>query len=350
MQVQAIWKQWIENLAAVLAGLHEAWRTRRTLFIACDGGNLVVRRQPAGTAEGATEPGEPLTAAHRGLGRGHFVTLELPAEQTVLRRISVPAQAHEFLAGIVRNQIDRLSPWPIDQAVYGIDAVPSATDPAQLDARVLLAARHDLDSLRERLAAFGLAADRIVARDRTASVPTPIVLWSRFDAGADGELERSGRRIGAAVLAMVAVTVALSAWALVTAGWIRDETDDVAARAALLQRRLQPAEAAKASRDPAERAWALKETSPSGVMILETLSRVLPDDAYVTELSLQKATMRITGLASDVPALVSPLEQSGLLTQVHFFAPTTRGPDGARYWFHIEARVEPDRATKESRP
>jgi general secretion pathway protein L len=110
-----------------------------------------------------------------------------------------------------------------------------------------------------------------------------------------------------------------------------------------LQRQLQGgrAAAATASADPAERAWALKETSPSGVVVLEILSRALPDQAYVTELSLQKATMRVVGLTEDAASLIAPLEGSGQFADVHFFAPSTRGPDGRLFWFHIEARVVP---------
>ena len=102
---------------------------------------------------------------------------------------------------------------------------------------------------------------------------------------------------------------------------------------------------AAASLDPAERAWALKETSPAGVVVLEMLSRALPDTAYITELSLQKATMRITGLTDAAPALIAPLESNGQFAEVHFFAPTTRGPDGRLFWFHIEARVVLNRRT-----
>jgi general secretion pathway protein L len=39
--------------------------------------------------------------------------------------------------------------------------------------------------------------------------------------------------------------------------------------------------------------------------------------------------------------LIAPLERIGQFAEVHFFAPTTRGPDGKLFWFHIEARVEP---------
>ena len=92
---------------------------------------------------------------------------------------------------------------------------------------------------------------------------------------------------------------------------------------------------------PAERAWVLKETAPSGVIVLETLSRALPDTAYVTELSLQKSAVRIVGLTSDAPSLIAPLEHDGQFADVRFFAPTTRGPDGRLFWFHIEAQVEP---------
>src|SRR6202035_3089773 len=128
-----------------------------------------------------------------------FVTLELPPDEMVLQRITVPAQACEFLPGIVRNQIERLSPWPIDQVVFGLDAGASVTDPDQLDARVLMTSRGTLEAARAELAGLGGAADRIVALADGAGAP-PVTLWSRFDNGAGRGLERARRLVAVAVL------------------------------------------------------------------------------------------------------------------------------------------------------
>jgi general secretion pathway protein L len=105
-----------------------------------------------------------------------------------------------------------------------------------------------------------------------------------------------------------------------------------------------------ASLSPNERAWYAKETSPTAAIVLEALSRALPDGAYLTELRLENATLRMIGLASDAPSLIAPLEHSGHLTDVHFFAPTTRGPDGTLFRFNIEARVEPHFKIAEEQP
>jgi general secretion pathway protein L len=108
-----------------------------------------------------------------------------------------------------------------------------------------------------------------------------------------------------------------------------------------LQRQVQGGRTLSSAAPPAERAWFLKETSVSSVMLLEALSRALPQSAYLTEIRLENATLRMTGLADDAPGLLAPLERSGHLTGVHFFAPTTRGPDGKSFRFSIEAHVEP---------
>jgi len=54
----------------------------------------------------------------------------------------------------------------------------------------------------------------------------------------------------------------------------------------------------------------------------------LPDSAYVTEIRLEKENLRIVGLADDAPGLLAPLEKSKHMTDVRFFAPMARGPDG----------------------
>ena len=80
--------------------------------------------------------------------------------------------------------------------------------------------------------------------------------------------------------------------------------------------------------------------SPSAAIVLEALSRALPDTAHLTELRLQGATLNIAGLTRDAPSLIAPLEHSGSLTDVRFSAPTTRSAD-ARFTFHIVGLVEP---------
>jgi general secretion pathway protein L len=341
MGIDSLWKRWTEILAALLVGTQEAWRARRALLVAIENKRLVVRpRAGRGDSGDAVSKG-PTPAALAAAARRHFVTLELPPEEVVVQGINVPARARDFLPGIVRNQIERLSPWPVDQVAYGFDAVASTADQDTLDARLLMTSRATVEAARAELAGLGITADRVVGRAGAGGAA--VTLWSRSGAGSGRGLERVRRVIGATVLATAGASAALSVWLLVSANAISDQSEEIAARTVALQRQLQPKEGGvpSAVRDPAERAWAMKETAPSGVMVVEALSRALPDSAYVTELSLQKSTLRIVGLTGDAPALIAPLQGFGQFADVRFFAPTTRAPDGRLFWFHIEARVEP---------
>jgi general secretion pathway protein L len=83
-----------------------------------------------------------------------------------------------------------------------------------------------------------------------------------------------------------------------------------------------------------------KRDAPSSVLILETLSRILPDQTYVTEFRLQDNKVRLTGITRDAPSLIGLIEQSGRFTRATFFAPTTRSPSVTGDRFHIEAVIK----------
>jgi len=356
MQVIAIIRRWIEVLATLLL----AWRARRregcSLIIRDEGGRLVVRPgehhqdaiiRDAGSQEAA--PGVVLTAGTAvpdqiaRAARDGFVILELPADRIVTRHTNVPAQAKEFLAGIVRNQLERLSPWPADQAVYGFEAEAGAEDAAALDVRVLITSRAVIASACDELASIGLRIDRVVAREAGVPAASPVAIWSRLADASRENLDGLCRRIGIGIAATIGTAMVLTLWALLSASSIRDENEALAARSKALQKQVQTGRtpALMASLPPAQRAWAVKETSVASVIAIEALSRALPDTAYLTEIRLEGGTLRVIGLAGDAPALLAPLEQSGHLSNVRFFAPTTRGPDGKLFRFHIEARVDP---------
>lgn len=358
MRIGAIWKRWIEVLARLYLSWRESGRQRRSLIVARENEHLVVRRaEPArdamlrdaraGKILATLTPGVEIPDEIRRAAQGSFVVLEFPADKVFVRRITVPAQARKFLDGVIRNQIERLSPWPANDVVYGFKAEAGAADAAGLEVRILMASRSDVDAARQDLDTLGLSVDRVVARDMESEAANglagSVTLWSRLADNSHGSVQNVARKAGVGIAASVAASVGVSLWALTSAASIRDESEGLAARSKVLQRQVQTGRtaASMASLPPAERAWASKESSTSSVIVMEVLSRALPDSAYVTEVRLEKQNLRIVGLADDAPKLLAPLEKSEHMTDVRFFAPTARGPDGKRFRFSIEARVQP---------
>ena len=395
----AIWGRWIDVLVGILFAWREMWRARRVLIVSYQNDQLIVRQTesgpdrfmskalsqrreaissilrnfvsrcarkpdgvsipddlrrsppgpgedgleelPAGSVVGHLPRGTPVSDEVARAARCGFVTLELSADKVVVRRMSVPAQAGKFLPGIVRNQLERLSPWQADQAAYGFDAEVSGEDATALEVRVFVTSRNILDSARDELAAMGLRVDRIVAREGGTQAAAPVPLWSRLTDLPRESVGRARRQIGTGILAVVCLSIGFSLWALSSAASFRGESEDLTNRSRTLQSQLQGSRIGTESLIPAERAWHLKKTSVSAVIVLEVLSRALPDTAYLTELRLDNRTLRIIGLSNDAPGLIAPLERSGDFSEVRFFAPTTRSSDGALFRFNIEARVKP---------
>jgi general secretion pathway protein L len=354
----AILTRWIEVLAGVLFAWREMWRAQSSLLVRRDNDSFIVHKasarrgsllRTARHTDSEDAPGPVLATIPLGARatdevlravRSGLVLLEMADEDVVMRRLSVPAQAREFLPGIVRNQVDRLSPWQADQALYGFDAVANSDDAAALDVRVFICSRPAIASARDALEGTGLSADRIVAQMTDGT--SPVALWSRLADVPREAIERRRRQIGASIMGLVLASLGVSLWAAFSAASLRTEGDELAERSRNLQRQLQEARTPQvASARPEERAWFLKEISSSAVVVLEALSRALPDDAYVTELRIDSMKLRVIGLAANAPALIAPLERSGHFADVRFAAPTTRGPDGALFRFHIEARVVP---------
>ncbi|MCA6120309.1 PilN domain-containing protein [Bradyrhizobium sp. WSM 1704] len=341
MGIDAIVRRWFDILARLLLSWQERRRARQWLKVSRDGGEWVVadarRTVRTGSAAGAALPDEVVRAAQKS-----FVILELTASDIVSRAVSVPAQAKDLLAGIVRNQIERLFPWRASQAVYGFNVVAGA-DPGVLNVQVLATSRATLDEVCNELGALGLRIDRVVAGAGRGDAAPAITLWSRLADATDTRLARTRGMIGGMIGGAICLTLAVTIWAFMAAASADTESEAVEARLTTLQRQIKGSTSRGpiAALAPAERARALKETSPVAVVVIEALARVLPETSYLTELNLDGPTLRIVGLADDAPSLIAPLERSGHFKEVHFFAPTTRNADGGRFVFHIEARVEP---------
>jgi general secretion pathway protein L len=280
---------------------------------------------PAGTAE------SQLRSSH--------IDLVLQSGRFMFRPLELPRRAGQFLDGIVRAQIDRLTPWSAEDAAFGYSK-PTDLGNDRLVVTVAATARGLIAPLLDALASLG--AESIAVSTVTAEAGGGAAAIKVLEQkGSDGLPARRIRR----TLATVLVVAGLLAGAAIVADAIVGDSlqarqDDVvkkiAAHRATLRAKLDSGGDSVLA--GLERR---KHETPSSVIVLEALSRIFPDHTYVTELRIVGDKVQVVGVTRDAPSLIRLIEQSAYFTRATFFAPTTRSPSQSGDNFHIEARIQP---------
>ena len=282
----------------------------------------------------------PPAAIQSGL-RGCHLQLELGSDRFLFKPLELPSRAAEFLDGVVRAQIDRLTPWSADYAAFGCSA-PTDAGGGRIVVTVAATAKAVLTPFVKALASLGVHSIAISTHWPEAAANAPaIVVWRENLAGIDAAQVR--RALVAILLASGLIAATALGAATVMANGLQARQDDLARRIA--ERRSAMLAARNAPDDPAtaaERALARrKNETPSSVIVLEILSQILPDHTYVTELRLEGDKLRLSGITRDAPSLIRLIEQSRHFARATFFAPTTRAPSDPGDRFNIEAQMVP---------
>src|SRR3954447_1437636 len=338
--------RWLDCVAAIIvAALGRIMSPRHVRLVEEDGDQFAIEAVggPAGRlriADGHVVG--PLPEPVAVSLRGSRLELVLRADSFLFRPLELPKRAAEFLAGIVRAQIDRVTPWAADEAVFGWSA-PSELASDRIVVTVAATARAKVAPYVAALGELGPQSIAVfTAPQETAAGAMPIKIL---------EQERRGvvnvagvRRALVALLLLAAVLAGAAASAdFIVGGNLATSQDELARK--ISQRRAAIRAAGETSGETAlgaERVLARrKHASPSAVVVIEALSQILPDNTYLTELRIEADKLRLVGVTQDAPSLIRLIEQSAHFTRATFFAPTTRSPSDPGERFHIEAHIEP---------
>lgn len=340
-QISDFVSRWLDGVAAATVALAQRFAARRAVrLIETGAGEFAVETESGDRVRIVDARVVDLPPAIRAkLDRGR-AELVLDPSRFVFRPLELPRRASEFLAGIVHQQIDRVTPWSASDAVFGWGE-PRELGTDRIVVTVAATARALIAPYLQALAAAG--ADAIAVYTTLPDGERRHVKVLEHQVRGVFDVARV-RRAHAVLLVGCGVAAALALGAaFATASVLEARQDELARRisarrAALVAQRDTGTDPATLAQRNLERRK--HERLPS-VVVLETISRILPDHTYVTEFRIEGDVLRISGYTRDAPSLIRLLEQSSRFSRATFFAPTTRAPADPGERFHIEAKLEP---------
>jgi general secretion pathway protein L len=316
---------WLDLVAeSVVAGLSRLRRGEPVQLVETDGAMFNLR-----LADGV-DLRLPLDGAPAPALRNRDIDLLLQPRHFLYRPLELPKRAGDYLQGIVRSQIDRLTPWPPEHAMFGW-TVPKDAPDDRISLSVAATSRARIEPLLHDLKAMGARSVRVFMQDPDGGAPIKVHEQAGSGALGVGHVRNAlfATVAGLAVAAAVA-TLASDMLGSRFASELEEREQQIG-----VQRRILAASAQQDAPGVRELEQRKHESTPA-VLVLDALARALPDHSYATEVSIAEGKLDVLGISSDPPALIAILEKVHGFSRASFAAPTTQVDNGAGERFHIQ--------------
>lgn len=274
--------------------------------------------------------------------RGERVALWLPEQQYLAKQIELPLAADENLRQVLSFEMDRHTPFKSDQVYFDFRVLQRDSHKNRLTIKLVAAPRHALDASIELLARLGAPAQAVyVASTATADDDAINLMPTGHHAPPPSNLR--GINLG-----LLLLTLALAITALAIPIWQKRQAS--MALLPIVDRAKQQATATDALRRELDKLTAeynfmpdKKQEVPPLVVLLDELSRLLPDDTWVQQLNLKGKELQIQGETASSSKLIALLENSSVLHNANFRSPLTKGstPNSERYQLAAEVKALP---------
>lgn len=272
------------------------------------------------------------TTLRRAGARTHGVALRLCPTQGLRRLLDLPLAARDELGNLLRLEMDRLSPFSADQVQFAYRLVASDPTNRRIQVELQMAPKRVIDQALAVAQRFDVVPDSVELADAGAD-PEAVLNLLPHQPGGTGRMSLLDRALVGVSALVVAAAIAA------TLHQQRSATEG-------LDRQVV------AAKGPAEESLALlerlnkiraqvhflterKSKMSLAVEVLDELTRLVPDQAYVVQLTLRGNEIELHGFAQDAARVIRLLDRSALFRAPHFLAPITQDPGQGAERFHI---------------
>src|SRR5581483_4038929 len=175
-EARVLFDEWIAAVARAIDGGVSRYARRPQIVLSEEGGDLITARMKPSRKKPVLRdlsfrlfhgrPHPPLPVAWQAAFRGSRVEMLIRPGQVLLRPLDFPKQAEAFLHGMIRAQIDRLTPWSADEAVFGWSP-PAITANERIELTLAATSKREMEPLIQMASDLGADSLALFAPVRT---------------------------------------------------------------------------------------------------------------------------------------------------------------------------------------
>ena len=278
------------------------------------------------------------------------IGIRVPFSTCFVRRVEMPAAATSDFPRLLALDFERGTPFKRSDVylAHYVEKTPAA--PGKVWVRQLIIKRASVDGLKADIEGLGLEVGFLDCWDGDNPAGLPVDF---FDQAATGKA--SGGARGALTMTLAALAVVLAALGVylvidkhetalqqLQGQTERQKAKAQAAREALAKSQVAYSEIANFNQ--------LRSAAVSKMSVIEELTRLLPDTAWVTDLKIDGATVDISGFAKSAATLVPILERSAMFVDATPTSPLTFDQREDKDRFSIRVHIRKSVTTSAEAP
>ena len=332
---------WLGELRALFAGNPKPREGKTLIFQPGERGTVVSEQRRARMRElgwfapdGSYSPG--LAARLKRFKPGHTgLRFEVLAEEFLEKTLELPAAALENLHEVVRYELERVTPFRQTDVYFDATPSTSGSRDGNINVALRIIQRREIDARIQFLEQSGFSP----AQRHTSIYHDDGAVWLSLTP----ESTRPGlsRRLGPLLWSLNALlVVGLAAWVLWQQQVKLSALDEQSSRLRQeLSRNVELFEQVEQRKQQLNALLERQRRRPAAVLILDELTRLMPDNTHLRRLQITGSAVRLQGVSSNAAALVQLIEASNFFSGVRFEAAVVRDTRSQGERFSISAQV-----------
>jgi len=270
--------------------------------------------------------------------RSREVVLCLPPEKVLRKTISLPMVAEENLHEVLGFEMDRHTPFPVTQVYYDFVTVARSPKENLLTLDLVVTPRAYLDELLTSLEDLGLQPHQVTLCQGETLQLLPLNLLPTGDRQQRTEATRYLNYVfGALALFLLLGVIALPLWNKLHVIRTLEARIELATSNAEVTRRLD--EEVRRLESDSLFLTEKKLATPLVLELMNELTHILPDDTWITRLTISGREVQLQGQSAAAAALIPLIESARYLDNPRFRSPVTRTPKTNLESFNLSAEI-----------